>query len=207
MPVHSYRIQTSDTFHGSSSSSAAPAYGGGRYYGGGSTSAYSAGGRSPGGIAPYVLGGAALGIFPGLWLGAAYAYPYSHQYNYHNSSNASQPTGTNESLPVTCLCQEYSACGCDDNNNSTYLDSIIGNGSYSSLNSSLVNIANVNGTKTIVLNGTLPNGTDDSTPDNSSTVTPASGPGIQSFAIRQRLLEASGFWVMIATVVGIVWMT
>ncbi len=177
----------------------APSYGGGRYYGGGSTSAYRAGSSSPRCIAPYVIGGAALGLLPGLWLGAAYAYPYSHPYNYHNASKTSQPAGTNESLPVTCLCQQYNACGCDNNDNSTYLDSVLGNGSAASLNSSLVNIADVNGTKTIILNGTLPNGTDDSTSDTSPTDSSSSGVQI--------LLEASGFWVMIALVAATVWMT
>ena len=192
----------------SSSSSSAPSYGGGRYYGGGSTSAYRSGASSPRGIAPYVLGGAVLGIFPGLWLGAAYAYPYTHPYSYHNGSNASEPAGMNESLPVTCLCLEYSACGCDDNDDSTYLDSVLGNGSYASLNSTLVNVANVNGTKTIVLNGTLPNGTDDSTSTTNNTTDPNSiSGGVTSLAMKQMLLEASGFWVMFAVVAATVWMT
>ena len=152
-----------------------------------------------------------MGIFPGLWLGAAYAYPYSHPYSYHNRTNTSEPAGTNETLPVTCLCQQYSACGCDDNDDSTYLDSILGNGSYSSLNSSLVNIADVNGTKTVVLNGTLPNGTDDSTATGSNGT--ATGPnssttsGVTSSATRQMLLKASGYWVMLAIVGATVWMT
>jgi len=39
------------------------------------------------------------------------------------------------------------------------MDSIIGTGNPSQFNTSLVRVANVNGTDTIVLNGTLPNGT------------------------------------------------
>ena len=116
----------------------------------------------------------------------------------------------NETIPVTCLCQEYSACGCDDNDDYTYLDSILGNGSYSSLNSSLVNIANVNGTKTVVLNGTLPNGTDDSTASNSTSTAPSSSSttsGVTSSATRQMLLEVSGYWVMVTIVGASVWMT
>lgn len=93
---------------------------------------------------------------------------------------------------MTCLCDQYSACGCDDNDNLTYLDSIVGDGNQSNLNSSLVHVGDVNGTKTIVLNGTLPNGTDT---DSSS--------GIRS---RQLILEASGFWVVGAIVAATIWM-
>lgn len=92
---------------------------------------------------------------------------------------------------MTCLCAKYSACGCDDNNNSTYLDSLLGNGSAADQNSSLVRVGNVNGTKTVVINGTLPNGTtDDST----------SGGG----ASRQNMFENAGFWVLVAIVAATV---
>lgn len=184
----------------SSSSGIAPSYGGGRYYGGGSSTAYRAGGRSPSGVLPFALIGAGLLIFPGLWLYGAYEYNYDHPYSFHNASNASQPAGQNETLPVTCLCQMYSACGCDNNDNTTYLDSIIGNGSPSSENSSLVHIGNINGTKTIVLNGTLPNGTDNSTTSSSSSSTSTSG------AVRNAFVENSGFWVMGGIVGATVWL-
>ena len=92
---------------------------------------------------------------------------------------------------MTCLCQMYSACGCDNNDDSTYLDSILGNGSASDQNNSLVNVANVNGTKTVVLNGTLPNGTDNSSP---------------SGAIKNIIIEDSGFWVIGAIVGATVWL-
>lgn len=89
-------------------------------------------------------------------------------------------------LPVTCLCQQYNACGCDDNGNTTYLDTIVGDGT--NLNSSLVHIGPVNGTQTIVLNGTLPNGTD-TTQDPSSS----SSSGVVN---SQRVLEVSGIWTI-----------
>jgi len=131
-----------------------PAYGGGRYYGGGASVPYSAGRRSPGGLLPFaILPIAALAIFPGIWLAGAYGY-HDGNYNYHNSSNNS-----NESLPILCLCQQYSVCGCDNNTNTTYLDGVIGNGSAESMNASLIRITDVNGTRTAIINGTLPNGT------------------------------------------------
>jgi len=68
------------------------------------------------------------------------------------------------------------------------LDSLIGDGTYSALNKSLVNVVDVNGTSTIVLNGTLPNGT-----------TTSGGSESASDAIKT-IVEFSGYWVMIALV-------
>lgn len=93
---------------------------------------------------------------------------------------------------MTCLCQEYNACGCDDNGNTTYLDSIIGDGT--NLDSSLVHIGPVNGTQTVVLNGTLPNGTD-TTEDSSTSGSSSSGPSSSAF-ISHRFLEISGIWAI-----------
>jgi hypothetical protein len=137
-----------------------------------------------------VLGGAALGVFPGLWLYSAYAYPYSHHYNYYND-NARR----NESLPVVCVCQEYSECGCDNNNNRTYYESLF-NGTVPK-NSSIVRVADVNGTQTIYINGTLPNGT---TADDGSSTSSSSASGPVAM-----VLHASGYWVTVAVVVAAVW--
>ena len=182
----------------SSSSSIRPSYGGGKYYGGGATSAYAAGRRSPLGILPLGLGlGAAALIFPGLWLYGVYQYEFANRYNFRNATNTTQPQ-LNESLPVQCLCQQYNACGCDDNNDPSYLDSVIGNGSMAALNRSLVSIGPVNGTKTVVLNGTLPNGTD--TTDTSSSDT-------TSAATRQQLvLESFIIWAFSGMVGAAVWL-
>jgi len=100
--------------------------------------------------------------------------------------------GVDETKPVTCLCAMYSVCGCDDSDDTTFLDQVIGDGDYSKLNASLVQIADINGTSTIVLNGTLPNGTtasggvDDEVPGSASTL-----------SIGGSVL---GYWVMIALV-------
>jgi hypothetical protein len=139
---------------------------------------------------------AALAFFPGIWLWGAYAYPYNHPYYYHDNDN-----NKNESLPVQCLCEQYQECGCDDNNNSTYYESLF-NGTQPR-NTSVVRVANVNGTKTIIINGTLANGTttDDGTSSSStssSTSGAAQGPLIT-------LINASGYWVMVAVVAATVW--
>lgn len=103
---------------------------------------------------------------------------------------------------MTCLCEQYSACGCDDANNSTFLDGIIGDGNLANLNKSLINVGNVNGTKTIVLNGTLPN---DTVADASTTSTGSATATAGSAANKRLLLETSGFWLLGAIVAAAVW--
>lgn len=81
-------------------------------------------------------------------------YPYSHPYHYHNDTS-----DEDEERDVLCGCSRYEYCACDDNNSTQYFDELIGNGSYDALNKSIVNVAEVNGTMTILINGTLPNDT------------------------------------------------
>lgn len=155
------------------------AYGSGAYYGGGARAPYKSGKTSPGGIAPVFLGGAALGFFPGVWLYGAYAYSYPHPYYYHNATS-----GQNETRPVECLCSRFQECGCDARNQTDYVNSVANN-------NTIARVADVNDTDTLVINGTLPNGT---------TVASAAGPGV-----RQGLLEMSGWWVVLAGVGYAVW--
>ncbi|KAL6228705.1 hypothetical protein BDW75DRAFT_136983 [Aspergillus navahoensis] len=160
-------------------SGARPTYGrGGGYYAGGATVPYRSGIRSPLGITPFFLPVAALAFFPGLWLYGAHVYPYGHPYHYINDT-----TKRNESMPVICLCAEYSTCGCDDNNNNTYYESLF-NGTQPK-NDSIVRVANVNSTQTIAINGTLPNGTtaDEATVDSAAALA---------------VVQASRYWLMAA---------
>ncbi|KAL1981693.1 hypothetical protein VTN96DRAFT_2307 [Rasamsonia emersonii] len=159
-------------------------YGGGSYYAGGASVPYTAGAKSPLGVTPYLLPLGALAVISTLWLYDAYAYPWSRPYQYHNLT-----TNTDETLPVVCLCQEYSECGCDNNNNSTYVDSILGN---NPTNSSVVWIATVNGTRTIFINGTLANGTT------------AADPSV-SAAPAVRIMRWSRYWAIVAIVSAMVW--
>lgn len=200
-------------------SGVSPAFGG--KYGGGAKTPYTAGRASPLGIAPVFLGVGLLSIYPGLWLYGAYGYGYHNPYYFRNrtarrnstdTNNTNTPTrdlpelvirqddstGVNESKPVTCLCAQYSVCGCDDDGNYTFLDSIIGDGDYFKLNHTLVTVADVNGTSTILLNGTLPNGTTASG-GTEDAITSNSTDGGTSAAVRS-IIEAGGYWVMIATV-------
>lgn len=122
---------------------------------------------------------AGLGILGGLFAFGAFSYNYNHDYIY--------PNGTH--LPVTCLCAQYSECGCDDNGNQTFIQDIVNNGTNVPTNSSGVTIANVNGTERAFINGTLPNGT-------------TAGGGTSGAT--QTILNYGGFWVMAVTVLAIV---
>ncbi|KAI1474233.1 hypothetical protein K445DRAFT_10018 [Daldinia sp. EC12] len=171
-----------------------PSYGGGGYYGGGAKQPYKSGTPTPSGILPFVVGGAALGTlgFVGASLAyGAYAYPYNHHYYYHNST-----TNQNETKPVVCICDYYGVCGCDDNGNQTYFNSVIGDGSYENLNKSLVTVAENETTheKTIYILGTLPNGTTSS----GGTEDPNSGASLQALG------RAMGWWPVVSTAIAIV---
>lgn len=162
--------------------------------GSGAATPYRAGSRTPGkGLVAgaLILPAAMLFIMPGLWLYSVYPYHYNNPYRFYNQSATNddnnnnnnndkrdlwtrQTQGRNETLPVMCLCQENSLCGCDENDgDDSYIDDLVGNGSYAALNKSLVTVSDVDGTKTLVLNGTLPNGT--TAPGESAAVNPKVG--------------------------------
>ncbi|KAF2820561.1 hypothetical protein CC86DRAFT_374254 [Ophiobolus disseminans] len=185
-------------------SGATRSYGRGGYYGGGAAVPYAAGGRTPKGlvagalIAPLAI----IAIMPGLWLYSVYPYYYTNRYNFYNrTANRTANTnngrrdyvdlmirqegnvGANESLPVMCLCQENSVCGCDENDDQGYIKDLVGDGSYAALNKSLVTVSDVNGTRTLVLNGSLPLGTT------------APG-GVDDAAAALNVGKYAGYWAM-----------
>ncbi|EPE24568.1 hypothetical protein GLAREA_08420 [Glarea lozoyensis ATCC 20868] len=163
------------------------------------------------------LGVAAIAAYPGHWPYGFYNYPYAHPYGFYNrtgrrnrtatstsSSATATPTvvgrsfqlyqrqeeGAQESKPVQCLCDPYLVCGCDDPGDNTFLDSLIGDGTYANLNQSVVTVADINGTSTIILNGTLPNGT---------TASGGTEDAITSTSAAT-LLSSSGYLIMVALV-------
>lgn len=121
--------------------------GGNTYYPGGAPVPYKAGNPTPGGVNSRFIGAAGLGIFPGVWLYGAYAYSYPGHYLYHNRTS-----NQNETHPMECLCGRFQECGCNANNQTDYVTDIANNNTVSRL-------ATVDGVKTLVVNGTLPNGT------------------------------------------------
>lgn len=166
----------------------APAYAGGKYYGGGAAVPYKAGQPSRSGINPVLLGaGAAVAFWPGLWLYGAYMYPYTHHHSFYNASSKQ-----NETKPVTCGCDPYQVCGCDENGDPQYLRDIVGNGT--NLNSTLVAVGTVDGVQRILINGTLPNGTTAPGGDED----PNAGAGMHT------MLHAAGWWPVVAIVSAMV---
>lgn len=93
---------------------------------------------------------------------------------------------------MKCACDAYQVCGCDDNNSTDYVNSVLGDGTYSKLNQSLVTVASVNGTDTILVNGTLPNGTTAS----GGTDSASAGVGMQE------LIQLAGWWPAALTVMA-----
>lgn len=102
---------------------------------------------------------------------------------------------------MTCLCQQYSVCGCDDNGNSSYVQQVIGNGTDGPVNSSQVVIlpALANGTQRAYVNGTLPNGT-----TAAGGTDPSSDDDIVTSGAVRMLVNYGGYWIMLMTVVGTV---
>jgi hypothetical protein len=122
-----------------------------------------------------------VAFWPGVWLYGAHMYPYSYPYHYYNRTAA-----LNQTRPVLCGCDPYSVCGCDDNNET--LSEIIGDGT--NFNRSLLAVADVNGTSTLLINGTLPNGT--TAPGGDEDAFDSAGAGYRA------MVEALGFWPMVA---------
>lgn len=164
-----------------------PAYG--NNYAGGATVPYRSGTRARGGVgpAPFLLGGAALGFLPGIWLYGAYAYPYGHAYPYHNDTS-----DRNETSEINCLCGEFQSCGCDNNTDFGYLTQVANNDSIAAKNGSI-----------LVINGTLPNGTTAAGGDEPSDGTQSAGSAAGS--LKQQALEMSGWWMVIAGVTYTIW--
>jgi len=167
---------------------------GGRFYGGGARTPYKAGGSRGGLAAPLLLGGAALAFWPGLWLGSAYAYNYPHHYQYHNET-----TDEDESKPVICGCAEDSVCSCEENNST--LKELVGDGSYDGLNKSVIDVAKVNGTTYILVNGTLPPGT--TLKDEANNQDQAND---DDSAAMRVMVETLGLWPAVAAVAAAVYL-
>jgi len=177
-------------------------FAGGRYYGGGAATPYTAGSRTPKGLiaGALILPAAMLFIMPGLWLHSTYPYYYNNPYRFYNqSANATnnnnndrralwtrQSQGANETLPVMCVCEEDFVCGCDENDDQQYINDLVGNGSYAALNKTLVTVSDVNGTKTLVLNGTLEKG----------TTAPGGSDDDDSAAINLKVAKYAGYYAV-----------
>ncbi|ODH37714.1 hypothetical protein ACO22_02570 [Paracoccidioides brasiliensis] len=170
-------------------------FGEGGFYPGGAAVPYTAGGRSRMGLLPFAfLPIAALAFFPGVWLFGAHAYHIGH----YNHRNTSDPNANVTQIPIECLCQRFGVCGCDKNDNTTYIDQLLSEKDRDGLpkNTSTIVVATVNGTRTIYVNGTLANGTTSSDPSIKDSSSSFTSPPVLSML--------SGYWVMASLFVATV---
>lgn len=163
----------------------APRYtgtGGKKFYSGGGSAPYRSGSRTPSGLSAVALPAALMGgVFAGLWLGSLlYMYAWTNPLAWQNplnaralvlpylnstAGNATQqvltvPGGGNVTLPVTCLCEENAVCGCDEVHDEQFVAALLQDAaSGGDAAGKTVRLSVVNGTLTVVINGTLPNGT------------------------------------------------
>ena len=166
-----------------------PSYG--NRYVGGAAVPYTAGGKTPSrGFTPFLLPVAAFAFFPALWLFPVYAYPYYGYGGYHWLGE----DGRNRTANVTCLCQEYSVCGCDpgqDNETILVQQLTDGKGSGAPVNTTQVKVVDFgDGNTTAYINGTLDNGT-----TASGGTEPSSEDQIS--AAVQLLANYGGYWMAV----------
>lgn len=83
-------------------------------------------------------------------------------------------------------------CSCDDNKDT--LKELVGNGSYAALNKSIINVGDYKNKKTLLINGSLPNGTTADGPNEGA----GAGVGMKS------LVEAAGMWPAVVFVLAAV---
>ncbi|OJD12815.1 hypothetical protein ACJ73_09293, partial [Blastomyces percursus] len=169
-------------------------FGGGGYYAGGASVPYTAGKASRTGLLPFAfLPLAALAFFPGLWLWGAHVYHIGH-YNYRNTS---EPNANATQIPIECLCQQYGVCGCEKNDNATYIDELLKEKDEHGMPTNTTTVRVVpkdDESTTIYVNGSLANGTtnpDPSIPENS---------GVPIFP--STLSRLGGYWLMASWVVA-----
>lgn len=192
-PISSYSFSPQSATGGRTIGGSGPPPAYGSRYTGGAIVPYTAGARTPSRrISPFAFPLIGFAVFPGLWLyGSAYAYPYPIGYNYYLN-------GQNRTSNVTCLCQRFQVCGCDPDDNSTFLRQQVANGVVDGapVNSSTVRTVRYdNGTEMTYINGSLANGTTapgGSEPSNESQISAAT----------QLVMGYAGYWLMVVTVIA-----
>lgn len=108
---------------------------------------------------------------------------------------------------MACACDETVECSCEENaNTTTVVNELIGNGSINAMNSSVVALGNVNGTETILINGTLPNGTTAAGGTESPDGDDDDDSGTNGSEGLKVLLQHAGYWPVLATVCATVFL-
>jgi len=139
--------------------------GGRSVYGGGGGTVFLAGaaaGAAAGLLAVYTIEVASL--WPGQWWGdkvSVYPFNSTYEWNFHNAT-----LDKNMTMPVACLCSISQSCTCQGTNDPAFIADVMKNGTWEALDHTLVSIGNLTVDKvtepTILLNGTVANGTQSS---------------------------------------------
>jgi hypothetical protein len=104
---------------------------------------------------------------------------------------------------VQCLCAQYNSCGCDEDTNTTALNTLVGDGSVDSNglvrdSNGTLTAARVNGTEVLLVNGTLPNSTDSSTSGASNPASDSNSAAVATFGGAVRALGWAGVAAAVA---------
>lgn len=93
---------------------------------------------------------------------------------------------------MLCLCQEYSVCGCDENNSTDFTQALYENATKSGDDQyRIAKVADVDGTRTLVVNGTLANG----------TTAPGGADSMGGWSRTEGVNKWIGWWPMVLAVV------
>ena len=176
----------------------------GTFLKGGSIVSYRSGQNSPGGIRPFLVPTAAgaAAIFPGTWGAGVYVYSYNLDEDNLEETELDSDfiDDLDDPVPVRCLCEEFLECSCEEENDEDYLQFLIDDDDVEDLDEEIVTFNTVNGTMTLVINGTLPNATeslgDDSSDESDLDI------GDSSAGIKQVAIQLSG-WSFVAGVVAL----
>ena len=181
----------------------------GTFLKGGSIVSYRSGQNSPSGIQPSrVTAAGAAAIFPGTWGAGVYVYSYTLD---EDDLDETELDGDflddlDDPVPVRCLCEEFLECSCEEENDEDYLQFLIDDDDVDDLDEEVVAFNTVDGTTTLVINGTMPNATeflgDDSDDDSDSILFDDSDDDDSNASIKQTAVQLSG-WSFVAGVVAL----
>ena len=138
-------------------------FGNSRFLPGGSAVSYRSGQPSPGGITPFRQSSTqAAAIFPGTWAAGVFVYAYTLDNDdiEETELDGSFVDDLDDEVPVRCLCEEFLRCSCEREDDEEYLRFLIDDDDVEDLAEDVVTFNEVNGTTTLVINGTVANATE-----------------------------------------------
>lgn len=145
-----------------------PRYGGGKYYTGGGRIPFTSGSNSPvSKLKPIMFSLIAIGfLYGGIWAYDVWRYSWGKPipYTSYRSQNSTLPSNMTEPangtlVPVVCLCEMYSECGCEEEHDDAYIQGLLKDATSDAGDKTAAWMVYKPGDPVLVINGTLPNGT------------------------------------------------